>query len=225
MLRTKTLLLLPFIGLFLSSCSSTKVIDSWKADNAGDIKSKNFLVITRTNNAEAREVFENAIMRELRNQKIKASVSYNLIENLSPNKKLNEQEVEAAKQMIRDKGFNAIAITVLKEKKQTLQIRQEGGYMAGATVSNAIDPYLYNFYTYYSDPMSVPTSRYEGNYIEPSIQQDRSITYFLETLIFNLDNPDKEQLVGQVLSSLEDPDSAVDVAGNYARTVSRTLRK
>ena len=225
MQRIKFFLVLGLISLISSACSSTKVLDSWKAENASDIKSKNFLVIARTDNANARKVFEDAILRELRNNKIKGMVSYDFMEDLKPNKKLTEEEVEAAKEMIREKGFQAVAITVIKDKKQTVKFTKEGGYYAGATTSSSIDPYLYTFYTYYSHPYSMPSARFSGNYVEASVNTERSITYVLETLIFDLERPKKEQLVGMVTSSLQDPDSAIDVAGNYARTVARTLKK
>ena len=225
MFRNKLNVLAPLALLVLSSCSSTKVINSWKAEDAADVRSKKILVIARTDNADARKAFEDAMYREMRAEGIDGAVSYEFIEDLQANKQLSESEVENAKQMIRDKGFQAVAITVLKDKKQTVQINKEGGYYAGATYSSSIDPYLYNFYTYYSHPNSLPSARYSGNYVEPTNNVERSITYVLETLIFDLEKPEKEQLVGQVTASLEDPDSAIDVAGNYARTIARTLKK
>lgn len=53
------------IILFLSSCSSVKVLDSWKADNVKSINDKNILVIARTQNKQARIAFENEIVKQL----------------------------------------------------------------------------------------------------------------------------------------------------------------
>ncbi|NQX77185.1 hypothetical protein [Gilvibacter sp.] len=225
MTKLKNLIVLPILALLISGCSSTKVLESWKATDAGDVKSKNFLVIARTDNPTVRKAFEDAMLRELRNNKMKGMVSYDFMEDLKPNKQLSEAEIEAAKQMIRDKGFEAVVITVLKDKKQTVNIKKEGGYYAGATYSSSIDPYLYTFYNYYNHPNSAPTVRYSGNYVEPSINEERSVTYVVETLVFDLEKPAKQQLIGQVTSSLQDPDSAADVANGYARSVARALRE
>jgi hypothetical protein len=222
MVRCTVLFLLT--GL-LTSCSLTKVINSWKADDASEIKSKNVLVIARTNNAKARKAFEDATLRQLKANKIKGDVSYHFIEELNPNKKLTQAEIEAAKKAIQEKGFNAVVMTVVKDRKSTVLITKEGGYYAGATYSSELNPFLYDFYAYYANPYSAPSARFSGNYVEETFTEQESVTYVLETLIFNLDKPNKEQLMAQVTASLEDPGSAIEVADGYARTIAKTLKK
>ena len=213
------------VSLLFTSCSMTKVIDSWKSKDAGDLSTKKTLVIARTNNSKARKAFENAILKQLRANKIDGAVSYDFIKDLNPEKKLTPAEIEEAKVKIREKGFNAVAITVLKDRKSTIKMSKEGGYYAGATYSSALNPYLYDFYTYYSHPNSLPTARFSGNYVEETYNEQESVTYFLETLVFDLDKPEKEQLIGLVTASLEEPGSAIEVADSYARTIAKTLKK
>ena len=152
-------------------------------------------------------------------------MSYDFIEDVQMGKKLTPSQVNKAKSAIRDKGFNAIAITVLKDRKSTIKIDKQGGYYAGATYSSELHPFLYDFYTYYGHPNSMPMARYSGNLVDDSFSQQESVTYVLETLIFDLDQAEKEQLVGLVTASLEDPGSAAEVADGYARTVVKTLKK
>ncbi len=88
--------------LLFSACSSVEVINAWKADNAPTLKTKNTLVIVRTNNMKARVAFEEAIVQELRKRDIQATESYKRIPKLNPNKKLTETELEEAKDMLRE---------------------------------------------------------------------------------------------------------------------------
>jgi hypothetical protein len=218
-------LLLIVTSLFLSGCSMTKVIDSWKSEDASDIKSKKTLVIARTNNPKGRKAFEDAIDKQLKNNNIDSEVSYNFILDVNPDEKLTEAEVTKVKKDILAKGFSAVVLTVLKDKKSTISVSKDGGYYAGATYSSELHPMLYDFYGYYGHAYSMPSARYNGNYVEESFNEQESVTYVIETLIFDLEKPSKEQLVALVTSSIEDPVSASDIATGYAKTIVQTLKK
>ena len=58
-----SVLIFAFVVLLLQNCSSVKVLDSWKSDNVSDIKNRNFLVVARSNNKQARLAFENEIVK------------------------------------------------------------------------------------------------------------------------------------------------------------------
>ena len=214
-------LLLVFI---FYGCATTKVVKTWKSEDLSNVKDKNILVITRTSNIKVRKIFEDAFMKRLNASDIKGSVSYDLIKNIDTEKKLSPAEVEAVKQDIKDKGYNAIVLTILKDRQSTLTVKEEGGYNAGATYSSEVNPFLYDFYTAFGSPYTAPSMRHSGYYVEEEFKEQEYVTFILETLIFDLDAPAKEQLKGQVTSKLESPGSAIEVADGYARKVAKALK-
>ena len=209
----------------LNSCATVKVVDSWKADDLSEIQNKNVLVITRTSNIKIRKIFEDAFMKRLKASDIKGNVSYNLIKDINTEKKLTENEVAAALQTIKNEGYNAIVLTVLKDRKSVVSVTKDGGYTSGATYSSEINPFLYDFYTAFGSPYTAPSMRHSGYYVEETYQEQEYVTFVLETLIFDLDASEKEQLKGQVTSKLESPGSAIEVADNYAKKVANALKK
>jgi len=213
-----------FLVFQTTGCATTKVLNTWKADDLSEVKGKNVLVITRSSNPKVRKIFEDAIMKRLKASDIKGNVSYNLINELNAEKKLTKEEVNAAKKAIMDSGYNAVVLTILKDRKSTVTVTQDGGYTSGATYSSEINPFLYDFYTAFGSPYTSPSIRHSGYYVEETFQEQEYVTFVLETLIFNLDKPEKDQLKGQVTSKLESPGSAIEVADAYARKVSKALK-
>ena len=86
-------LLLGFV--LLSSCSSVKVLDSWKGDNLATMSDKNILVIARTDNQQARIAIEEAMANDLRKAGLKATESYLKFNSMNPNKKVDPEKVQA----------------------------------------------------------------------------------------------------------------------------------
>jgi len=208
--------------VMLTSCSSVKVLNSWKADNAATIKTKNTLVIARTNNHEARVAFETEIAKKLRKEGITATESYLRIPKLEPNKKYSEEEIKEVKNMLREAGFNGVVISVIKDKKLIVHRKKEGGYYAGATYAGYYPMYYSGFYGYYAHPNTY--MNYGGNYVPETITTQESITYVLETLVYNLDEPEDKQLIAVVTSSIEDPENVSQIAKAYANKIANSLK-
>lgn len=208
--------------VMLTSCSSVKVLNSWKADNAATIKTKNTLVIARTNNHEVRVAFETEIANKLRKRGIQATESYLRIPKLEPNKKYSEEEIKEVKNMLLEAGFNGVVISVIKDKKLIVHRKKEGGYYAGATYAGYYPMYYSGFYGYYAHPNTY--MNYGGNYVPETITTQESITYVLETLVYNLDEPEDKQLIAVVTSSIEDPENVSQIAKAYANKIANSLK-
>ena len=84
----KITVLIVFVAFTLQNCSSTKVINAWKAEDdiVNKFKSKKVLVIARTANDYARSAFELAIANELRSKGIKATESCMKVPKIDPKK-------------------------------------------------------------------------------------------------------------------------------------------
>jgi uncharacterized protein (UPF0335 family) len=222
-MKNKIYFFLTLSSLFiLSSCSSVKVLNSWKADNASTLKTKNTIVIARTNNHEARVALETEIAKKLRTMGIEATESYKRIPNLEPNKKYTEEEIKEVKNLLREAGFNGVVLSVIKDKKLTVYRKKEGGYYAGATYAGYYPMYYSGFYGYYAHPNTY--MNYGGNYVPANIKTQESITYVLETLAYNLDEPKDKQMVAVVTSSIEDPENATQLAKAYANKIANSLK-
>lgn len=212
----------------MSSCSSVKVLDSWKGDNIETVKDKNILVIARTDNAQARRAFEDAMANDLRAAGFKAVESYLKFPNFSHGKKSDEEKANnKLKSLIEDEGFHGILITVVKDYSEAIVTEESGGYYAGASYGGYggygyYPGYYGGFYGYYHHPMSY--SSY-GSYVPSSTTTRVSKTYIVETMIYNLDQPEDKQLVGMVTSKSVDPSNVTKMAKSYSKAVFSSLKK
>jgi len=80
--------------------------------------------------------------------------------------------------------------------------------------------YYGGFNNYYRTPYAYG-SYYNsfGGYIPTSTSTSTSTTYILETVFYNLDEPEENQLVAVVTSELDDPKEAYKTAQKYVETM------
>jgi hypothetical protein len=208
--------------VLLSSCSSAKVLNSWKADNIADVRDNNMLVIARTDNTSARIAFENEIVKELTSRGIKATASFEKIPKLNPDKEITEDDQKKIKTMLMDHDFDGVVLTVIKEEQELTKTVTDGGYYAGSNYYGFYPRYYNGFYGYYRNPMSYSTL---GNYVEQTTETYTAKNYILETVIYNLDEPEDKQLVAVVTSKLEEPDNAATTAKQYVKAISKSFDK
>ena len=211
-------LLLGFV--LLSSCSSVKVLDSWKGDNLATMSDKNILVIARTDNQQARIAIEEAMANDIRKAGFKATERYLKFNSMNPNKKVDPEKVQA---LIEKAGFKGFVMNVLKDYNESMVTEESGGYYAGGTTYYGGYPGYYGgFYGYYHNPYSYSTY---GNYVPSSSTTRISKSYILETLIYNLDEPEGKQLVSVVTTQIIDPSSVTKTAKDYSKLVFNSLKK
>lgn len=213
--------------IILQSCSSTKVLSAWKAEeNVVDkFKEKNVLVIARTANNQARLAFEMAITDELRSKGINATSSFTKAPKIYPNKEITEERVAFIKELMGYEGFNAVVLTVIKDKQESIHTSSSGIYV-GATYSNYYPGYYGGFYDYFSYPYAYG-SYYNsfGGYIPTSSSTYVQTDYVLETVVYNLDEPTDNQLVAVVTTELKDPKEAYKTADIYVKEIMQSLKK
>lgn len=219
----KSIYLILSLSLILisSACSGVKVLSSWKADNASTVKDKNFIVIARTANNQARIAFEDEIVKQLSKKGMRATASFTKFPKLNPNQKVNKEKTAEIVSTLKDEGFNAVVLTVVKEVENLTQTTKEGGYYAGSNYAGYYPVYYGGFYNYYHNPMSYSST---GNYVTASYTTATSHNYVLETLVYNLDETDdKKQLVAVVTSKLEEPVSSSQAASQYVKAIAKSF--
>lgn len=204
------------------SCSSVKVLNSWKGDNIEAVKENNLLVIARTDNMSARIAFENEIVKELTSRGINATASFEKFPKLKPDQEITEETEKQIKSIIVDNGFLGVVLTVIKEEQELTKTVTDGGYYAGSTYYGYYPRYYNGFYGYYRHPMSYSTL---GNYVEQSSTTYTAKNYVLETVVYNLDEPEDKQLVAVITSKLEEPDNAATTAKQYVKAIAKSFDK
>ena len=205
--------------LVFNSCSSVKVLDSWKAENVSSINDKNIIVIARTENNQARIAFENEIVNQLTAKGLKATASFTKFPKLNPDEKVSEDKREQIKNLLINEGFNAVVLTVIKDIKEATRTVTEGGYYAGATL---YPRYYRGFYGYYYNPMSYSSF---GNYVPETSTTFTSKTFVLESVAYNLAEPEDKQLIAVVTTQIENPSNITKVAQEYVKAITKSLVK
>jgi len=131
MKKFKQILTLAILILAISSCSSVKVTDAWKADGIGSMRSEKFLVIARSDDMVTRQRFEQEIATKLREGGLDATESYTKFPAMKHNQKRTPEEITELVQIIKNEGFQGIVLTVLKDKSSEIVTSQTGGYTTG----------------------------------------------------------------------------------------------
>lgn len=221
-MKKTILIVLALTNLLSNSCSSVKVLNSWKADNFAEVKDNNLLVIARTDQTAARITFENEIVKELSKDGIKATASFKKFPKLNPDQKITEEEQKRIESMLLENGYNGIVLTVVKEEQELAKTVSDGGYYAGSNYYGFYPRYYNGFYGYYRNPMSFSTL---GNYVEQTTTTYTAKNFILETVIYNLDEAEDKQLVAVVTSKLEDPENAATTAKQYVKAISKSFNK
>ncbi|MEN8124893.1 MAG: hypothetical protein ABFR32_07135 [Bacteroidota bacterium] len=210
--------------LVLSSCSSVKVTDSWKADNIDEIKNENILVIARADDNVARQRFEQEIASRLRDNGYKATESYTKFPSTPHNKKRNPDEINKVISIIKSEGFNGVVLTVLRDKSKEIVTSETGGYTTGGYYPSYYGGYYGGFGGYYGSVYSPYGYGYGGTYVPSETRTYTSETYVVETVVYDLRKEKGKQLLGVVSVNITDPKSASKVAPEYADAVVKKIK-
>ena len=215
----KSVILLVALTL-ISSCSSTlTVLNSWTEKGDNILSGKNVLVITKVKDNGTRIQSEESITKQLLASNIKAKSSFKMFSMLEPNKKLNKEEIESAVKKIKEKGYNAIVLTTLKDFSKSQHTEQSGGYYAGG---NYYGNHYGGFGSYYG---RVYSSYDRGVYVPSESKTYTSKKYTLETVTYDLDLPENKELISVITIQIEDPEDIEKVAKKYAKTVVGKINK
>ncbi len=224
----KTALIVTFCFL-IQGCSSskTKVTGAWKAEQevVDLFKDKNVFVLARTASDHSRIALEETIAIQLRAKGIKATESFKKFPKIYPNREITEDRVAIIKNMLASEGFNAVIVTAIKDKEESTTVSHNSVYM-GASYGNYYPGYYGNFYNYYAYPYANgPYYSSFGGHMPISTSTSTTTTYVLETVAYNLDEPEDKQLVAVVTSSIRNPKDVYKIAADYADKMMKSLQK
>lgn len=212
------------LTLLLFSCSSIKVLDAWTGpeENVEKFKQKNVLVLARTANTTARIAFEEEIAKALSAQGIKVTESFKKFPKIHDNREMTEEREAMIRSILDSEGYNGIVITAVRDKEQTTSTQTSGVYVG---TSYGYPGYYSGFYNYYRYPYAYgPYYNSFGGYVPTGTTTSTYTTYILETVAYNLDEPEENQLVFVTRTSLDDPENAYKTAEKYVEKIAEKLR-
>ena len=201
----KVILLLSVV--LLSSCSSIRVVDSWKNDEVLSFKPQKILVLGVTDNLTARKIFESKLAEEFERRNISASESTEVFDVSFTNSEKTNDEIDRMEGQLKDKGFDAVIISVVK------------GVDENRNYSNGYYTVNYNwrrFGRYYY--------RYQNIYYNPGYYNEFK-TYHVETSIYNVKEDDKKSLVWVGALDIVDPQNISDTVNEYVAKIVQQLEK
>ena len=112
MKKVTTIIVSMSLLIFLSSCSSVKVANNWKDIETSNLRSKNVLVVSKTDNDVARIQFESDMVKNLSKSNVKAVESFRMYPNLNLNGDLNQEELNQYKSDLLDIGIEIVITNV-----------------------------------------------------------------------------------------------------------------
>lgn len=221
MKRSLLLIMVVLVAVIMQNCGSVKVLDSWTGneETIEKFKKKNVLVYARTADNTSRIAFEEALANELNAGGIKATESFKKFPKVYANKEISEERVALVQSVMDSEGYNGIVVVAVKDKEQKTTT-SSSGVSVGMGYGGYYPGYYGGFYNYYRTPYAY--GPYYGGYTgyaPVSTTTSTSTTYILETVFYNLDEPEENQLVAVVTSSLSDPKEAYKTAEKYVDTM------
>jgi hypothetical protein len=205
-------------AFFLVSCSGayTEISGTWTKPGYKGKKFNNILVVAIHDDIVKRNSVESAFVKELSQDKIKASTSSSVLDlsKMERNKegKLDSAKREEVRKKISDAGYDgAIVISLLDIKEKTEYVPGQTYYKPN--YYTGYSPYYYNgFYNYSFNTYSVVTT--PGYYVNKK-------NFYIETRLFDLQADD---MVWASNSETLNPSSASEFANSLAAAVVNSMK-
>ncbi len=194
-----------FALLLFTSCSSTRMIDSWKSHEYENYQPKKVLIVGITENLTARKIFEEQLKTELKNRGIEAIQSYDVFNLSFSNSKQTEEEIQKEVERISENGFDAVLISAVKG------VIEKESY-TGDTYRTAY--YWRRFGRYYY--------LYQDVYFDPGYYNKYKV-YHIESSLYNLKENNDKSLVWVASYNIVDPSSINATVNDYVKAVMSSL--
>lgn len=201
------------------NCGGIKVLDAWKSPEVSTIADKHVLVVARTSNEKARVAFERDITNKLQEKGIKATPSFSKFPPLAAAKDIDEERKKMIRDILEYEGFGAVVITSVKDVRER-KVSSSNNYYYMDPWNTYFPAYYGNFYGYYYQPYVYGVT-IGGQ--APTTYTTK--TYYLETVAFNLEADENDQLLAVVTTTIENPKDAFKTSGKYTDEIFKALEK
>lgn len=215
--------ILLFTAILFTSCSSFKIIKSWKAETSSEMQNKKILVIGRSADKDVRMAYENAITKKLLADGFDAISSYAQFPDFNPVAKITEEQKQQIQSILEKNGYKGVVLTALKDYQEHTRELGAQKYDTQVIYGGMNYPINYGgFYNYFYLPGSFSVDQVRR---ETSGTTITSKLYILETVVYDLELEEGKQLVAWITASIENPDSSPSVATAYANSIAKGFKR
>ena len=193
--------------LFLVSCSSTKIVDTWTNQEHLNYKPKKVLIVGVTENLTARKLFESKLKDEFTARGINAVESYNVFKPTFTNAKQTEEEIDEEVKRVSNNGFDSVLISAVKG------VDEKVTYSGDAYRTNY---YWRRFGRYYY--------LYQDVYFDRGYYEKYNV-YHIEASLYNLKENNDKSLVWVASYDIVDPNTINTTINDYVNAIIKSLEK
>lgn len=193
--------------LFLVSCSSTRIVDTWTNQEHLNYKPKKVLIVGVTENLTARKLFESKLKDEFTARGINAVESYNVFKPTFTNAKQTEEEIDEEVTRVSNNGFDSVLISAVKG------VDEKVTYSGDAYRTNY---YWRRFGRYYY--------LYQDVYFDRGYYEKYNV-YHIEASLYNLKENNDKSLVWVASYDIVDPNTINTTINDYVNAIIKSLEK
>lgn len=192
---------------FLTSCSSTRMIDSWKSSEYTNYQPKKVLIVGITDNLTARKIFEQNLKNKLSGRGIGIVESSVVFDEDFMNSKQTEEQIEKQVNRLVADGYDSVLISTVKG------VDSETSYSGNKFLTGY---YWHHFGRYYY--------LYQDVYFEPSYYNNYKV-YHIEASLYNIKSNNEKSLVWVASYNIVDPININSTVNDYIRAIVKSLKK
>lgn len=194
--------------LILTACSSTRFVDSWKNREITKFDPEKVLIIGMTDNLTARKIFEEELKIAFTKRNINAYESSIMFDNTFSNSEKSEEEIDAMKDELIAKGFDAVVVTAV------IGVDDKREYQPGTYYPMGYSWYRFGRYYF----------RYQRMYYDPGYYNDYRV-YHVETSIYNIKEDSNKSMIWVGAFDIVDPSNISATVRDYVEQIVRHLEK
>lgn len=196
-----------FALFFLSSCSSTRMVDSWLNDEYVNYHPKKVLIVGITDNLTARKIFEQELKNELIKRGVIAVESYGVFDLTFQNSKQTEKDINKEVKKLVNDGFDAILTSAVKG------VDEKTSYTNDSFITGYYWRHFGRYYFLYQDV-----------YFQPGYYNNYKV-YNIESSLYNLNENSDKSLVWVASYQIVDPNTISATVNDYVKAIIKALEK
>jgi len=203
--------------VLFSSCSSIKLLDSWKSEDFKNLGEKKVLVAAKTPDLEIRKSYEKTIVKNLRKSGVNAIEMHVKFPNFSNKESRTKEENNQIVKQFLNEGINMVMVTSLKNKIETRN------YSIPQSVEIPLE--YKNKYVFESNTNDeLLNNKTLSGKSKVELENIKMTTYVLESITYDLSLERKKQLVNVCLVDVENPKSGTQVLDKFCKIVSNQFK-
>ena len=201
------------ITILLFGCSSVRVTDSWRDVEKLNIKDKNILVVSKTEDRSVQIRFEKDMVQRLSENGYSSVESHVKFPFSDPNEKVEKDRIEEVIQNLRNNDIDVVIVSHLLDFREYKK-----------TISTGDSFYIDHFPIRYRGFRSF--YGYTGTYYNQyNTREIEGTTYILETLVYDLTRPNEDQLISVITSEVDNPSSLGTTSEHFSKNIVKSLTK